>query len=63
MKLLTETEAAALLGCSVYKLQKDRRIGSPISYRKIGRSVRYDLQDIQAYVEKRTFTSTSSYKN
>ncbi len=59
--LLHEKEAARYLGCSIYKLQKDRRVGSPIPYIKVGRSVRYKLQDIEAYLENQRFTSTSQY--
>lgn len=61
MRLLTEKEAAALLNCSIHKLQRDRRIGSPIPFLKIGRSVKYRLSDIEAYLEKQRFTSTSQY--
>jgi len=61
MTLLNETKAAQLLGCSIHKLQKDRRIGSPIPYIKVGRSVKYRLSDIEAYLEKQRFTSTSEY--
>jgi len=61
MNLLNEKQAAVLLGCSVYKLQRDRRIGSPIPYKKIGRSVRYWREDIEAYINKQTFASTSQY--
>ena len=61
MHLLTEHEAARFLGCSIHKMQRDRRIGSPIKYRKIGRSVRYALADLEAYLEQRTFSSTSEY--
>lgn len=62
MQLKTEKETAALLGISVHKLQRDRRIGSPLKYRKIGKSVRYLMDDIVAFVEAQTFTSTSAYK-
>ncbi|MBP7720979.1 MAG: helix-turn-helix domain-containing protein [Alphaproteobacteria bacterium] len=61
MRLITEKEAAHLLGCSVYKLQKDRRIGSPIPFQKIGRSVRYNVEDIQSYIKSQRFTSTAQY--
>jgi hypothetical protein len=61
MELFTETEAALKLGCSIHKMQKDRRVGSPIPFIKIGRSVRYKLVDIEAYIEQQRFTSTSEY--
>mgnify|MGYP000158358765 CR=1 FL=1 len=63
MKLITAKEVASMLGCSIHKLQKDRRQGSEIPYLKVGRSVRYRLSDIEAYLEKQRFTSTSQYEN
>ncbi len=60
-KLVKEDVAAAVLGCSIHKLQRDRRIGSPIPFVKIGRSVRYDVDSLEEYVRQRTFTSTSQY--
>lgn len=61
-ELLNEREAAYLLGCSMHKLQKDRRTGSPIPFLKIGRCVRYRKEDLEAYIARRTFISTSEYK-
>ena len=63
MQLINEDQAAEYLGCSVSKLQKDRRIGSKIPYIKVGRSVRYTMKAIEQYIEERTFTSTSQYEN
>lgn len=60
--LLTETEAAQRLGCTIWKLQRDRRIGSAIPYVKIGRLVRYETEAVEAYLEKNRFNSTSEYK-
>ena len=62
MRLINEKESAHMLGCSIDKMQKDRRIGSPIPYRKIGRSVRYDIADIEYYLQQQSFNSTSEYK-
>lgn len=62
MQLLDERQAAHLLGCSVHKLQKDRRKGSPIPFLKIGRCVRYRKEDLEAYIISRTFISTSEYE-
>ena len=59
--LLTETEAAQRLGCTIYKLQKDRRVGSPIPYLKIGRLVRYEAEAIESFLQKSRFNSTSEY--
>ena len=59
--LINEKEAALILGCSIHKMQKDRRVGSPIPFIKVGRSVRYKRKDIEAYLEQQYFTSTSEY--
>ena len=61
MRLVTEKEAALMLGCSIFKMQKDRRIGSPIPYLKIGRSVKYRVADIEYYLQQQSFNSTSEY--
>lgn len=61
MRLLNEKEAAIYLGCSVYKLQRDRRIGSPIPYIKIGASVKYRMSDLENYVHTNTYSATSEY--
>lgn len=63
LALITEKEAAHQLGCSVYKLQRDRRIGSQIPYYRIGRSIKYSPTDIQAYLDSQRYTSTSQYNN
>lgn len=60
-QLLCEKEVAALLNCSVFKLQRDRRVGSPIPFKKVGRSVKYSLADVESYLERQSFTSTSQY--
>lgn len=61
MKLLTEKEAALFLGCSIYKLQRDRRKGSPIPFIKIGSSVKYKFEDLVNYVDANTYSATSEY--
>lgn len=58
---LNEKQTAHLLGCSVYKLQRDRIKGTGLRFVKIGRSVKYQLADIEAYIASRVFTSTSEY--
>lgn len=62
MQLINEAQAAERLSCSIYKLQKNRRLGSPIPYIKVGRSVHYSLEAIESYLEAQTFTSTSQYE-
>jgi hypothetical protein len=39
-------------------MQKDRRIGSPIPFVKIGHSVKYSLSDLENYIEKQSYTHT-----
>lgn len=49
--LVDEHEAARVLKAKVSTLRAWRVRGSPIPYRKIGRSVRYNLDDLYAYIE------------
>jgi predicted DNA-binding transcriptional regulator AlpA len=49
--LLTEQQAAQFLNWSVKTLQARRHYCKPPRYRKIGRSVRYVLADLEAFVE------------
>lgn len=48
---LTEKEAAAMTGLSVSTLQKQRCYHRGMPYSKIGRSVRYSINDIQAFMK------------
>lgn len=52
--LMNEKDAAAYLGWSVKTLQARRHLCKPPRYRKIGRSVRYTLADLEAFVEGST---------
>jgi predicted DNA-binding transcriptional regulator AlpA len=49
--LMNEKDAAGYLGWSVKTLQARRHYCKPPRYRKIGRSVRYVLADLEAFVE------------
>lgn len=49
MKLLTETEAAAMLGCSTSKVNRLRRTGK-LTY-VVGRPVLIDEADLQAFID------------
>ena len=63
--LLTEKEVAPIVRKSVHWLQRKRWEGGQdsIPYRKLGSSVRYDQQDVLAWIEKRLLqTSTSEGK-
>lgn len=61
MTLLNEKEAAIFLGCSIHKMQRDRRKGSPVRFVKIGSSVKYRMSDLENYIQSQTFNSTSEY--
>lgn len=52
--LMNERDAAAFLNWSVKTLQARRCLCKPPRYRKIGRSVRYVLSDLEAFVESCT---------
>lgn len=49
--LMNEKEAAAYLGLSVDCLQARRSMGRAPRYIKLGRAVRYDRADLEAFVE------------
>ena len=49
-KLLDETEAAEFLHCKVAFLRRRRLFRAAPQFAKIGRLVRYRVEDLQAYV-------------
>ena len=52
--LLTTEEASRFLGMSKQFLERDRWQGATIPYIRIGaRSIRYRLEDLEAYLESR----------
>lgn len=55
-RLLTITEAAAFLGISprtIYnRIQRKAEHPFPVKPKRIGRAVRFDLRDLEAYIEK-----------
>ncbi|KGO35170.1 MAG: helix-turn-helix domain-containing protein [Desulfoprunum sp.] len=56
-KLLTQEQAAELLGVLPKTLQAWRTTQRyPLKFVKVGRCVRYRLQDLADFIEKRTFT-------
>jgi hypothetical protein len=60
---LLDTELAAkFLGCTKRKLESDRIKGGGVTYIKIGRCVRYDPRDLEAYIEKNKMNSTSQVR-
>ena len=52
-QLVTETEAAQITGRAVQTMRNDRHRSRGLPYIKIGRSVRYSLQDINAFIQKK----------
>ena len=58
-RLITEVEAADLLGLSVKTLRRWRWAGHPPRFIKLGGAVRYDMEDLRAFMESGRRTSTS----
>ena len=58
-RLVTERDAAELLGVSVRTLQKWRLQGNGPGFVKLGHAVRYDVKDLEAYIELARRRSTS----
>lgn len=52
-QLVTEIEAAQITGRAVQTMRNDRHKCRGLPYIKLGRSVRYSLKDIQAYIQKK----------
>jgi excisionase family DNA binding protein len=52
--LLTERETAKLLNCSVAFLRRFRLIRQGPPFIKLGRLVRYRVQDLEAYITENT---------
>ena len=53
--LIKQSEAASYLGLSEATLERDRWRGGDIPYTKIGpRAIRYDLDELNTYIERKT---------
>jgi hypothetical protein len=50
--MLSEKDVCTIFGFSVRKLREDRVTGRGLPWCRIGRSVRYPLSGIEAYIEK-----------
>ena len=50
--LIPEDEAAKIIGRAVQSMRNDRHKCQGLPYIKIGRSVRYSLQDIHEYIQR-----------
>ena len=51
-KLLCEKEVGTIYGLNARTLQRERTAGSGIPYHKIGRRVKYHVEDIEKYLEQ-----------
>ncbi len=59
--LLDTESAASVLGVKAGTLEVWRTYGKGPKFLKIGRSVRYRRQDLEAYLEDSVMSSTSEY--
>lgn len=59
---LTTAQAAEFLNVKQSTLEQHRWLGCGCRFVKIGRSVRYRIADLEAYLEERTFGSTTEAK-
>ena len=58
--LIKQSEAASYLGLSEATLERDRWRGGDIPYIKIGpRAIRYDLEQLNKYIEHNTVRNIS----
>ena len=58
-KLLTETQVAGMLNLQVATLRRWRWMGQGPRFIKIGAAVRYDPQELKAYLANQVRNSTS----
>lgn len=59
--LLNTPQAAAYLGLAVSTMNKWRCHGGGPEFLKLGRAVRYDRDDLDAFLAQHRATSTASY--
>ena len=59
--LLTTVEAATFLRLSRRTLEDFRTKGTGPSFRRLGKKIFYRPEDLDSWVDERTFTSTSEY--
>lgn len=58
---VVEAQAAEITGMSLAWFRKKRKTGGGITYTKLGKTVKYELADIYAYMDERKVGSTSEY--
>jgi Helix-turn-helix domain len=59
-RLVDEDAAAEYLGKSVASMQRDRALKRGPRYAKLGRHVRYRIEDLDAYVRENLVDTASS---
>jgi hypothetical protein len=60
MKLVDEKIIAEMLAKSVQTLRNDRFLGRGLPYARIGRSIRYDIDDVTKFIESRKIETKDS---
>lgn len=58
-RVLTQKEAAKILGLSVRTLERHRVTGTGPQFTRLGRLIRYREEDLTHFVERNLHTSTS----
>ena len=53
LKLITSAQLAVIMGVKERTVTKSRREGKPPSFYKLGRNIRYDLKDVEEFIEKK----------
>ena len=59
-RLIKQSEAASYLGLSEATLERDRWRGGDIPYIRVGpRAIRYDLEQLDEYIDRNTVKNSS----
>ena len=61
-KYITEIEVSEITGRALSTLRNERSKGEGITYIKVGRSVRYDLQDVIEFMEAHKIITEKFWK-
>jgi hypothetical protein len=62
-KYLTEVQVAEITGRALSTLRNERFCRRGIPYIKIGRSVRYSLEDVVRHMESNKITTSQGYRS
>lgn len=61
--LIDEKQMAMTIGKSVQTLRNDRHLNRGLPYIKLGRSVRYSMEDIERFIDDRKIQTEDSRKH